>query len=123
MYRQFWKKPYFSVEAEQNLAITKEMVLELEAASFAFSGESLFLQDLRKHSEFGRIPVLERLQSRVIQTCVIPTQGKPMLCTLWGWDTQPAWEPGSFLGYLNLLLSPTEPTEVHKVNSEISLFF
>lgn len=28
------------MEAEQNLAITKEMVSELEPASFAFSGES-----------------------------------------------------------------------------------
>lgn len=50
-----------------------------------------------------------------------------MLCTFRNHDRQPAWEAISFFKHVKrtaiLLLSPIEPTEVNKVNSEINFFF
>lgn len=83
VYQQTYKKSYFSLQTERNIAVINVMTLELEPASIVFSGESsvdfpelqraLFLQDLRKDFEFWRIPVPEYLQNVIMQMCKIPT--------------------------------------------------
>lgn len=82
MYQQIYKKSYFSLQTEQNIAIINVMTLELEPASIVFSGESsmdfpelqraLFPKDLRKDFEFWRIPVPEYLQNIIIQIYKLP---------------------------------------------------